>query len=216
MGTTQDPTKSRIERKKEETRKKIINVAVDLFNTQGLEITTMEQIAKEVDIAKGTLYNYFPGKDEIINEYIRQSFSIKNPDRIARLRELPDTRTRMLMIIRNLLEGVRRQKDIFEKYIIYQVQNMISFHRDEQVRSGIHLLIIEIITLGQASGEIRKDFPDYILIDLFDFVFIEIAKEFYRDPDGFAADAAIERGVDLFINGVGDKSRKKDEICKEG
>lgn len=57
---------SRIERKKEETRKKIISVAMDLFNRQGFDQTTVEQIAEVADVAKGTVFNYFPAKDAIV------------------------------------------------------------------------------------------------------------------------------------------------------
>ncbi len=53
---------SRVERKKEETKQKIVSVAIALFQQKGFDDTAMEQIAEEVDIAKGTLYNYFPVK----------------------------------------------------------------------------------------------------------------------------------------------------------
>ena len=59
---------NRTERKKEETRQKVIGVALQLFRQNGLEATTMEQIAEVADIAKGTLYNYFPAKEAIIHE----------------------------------------------------------------------------------------------------------------------------------------------------
>lgn len=38
----------------------ILSVAMRLFKEQGVNATSMEQIAQEVDIAEGTLYNYFP------------------------------------------------------------------------------------------------------------------------------------------------------------
>ncbi|MEN6350637.1 MAG: TetR/AcrR family transcriptional regulator, partial [Syntrophomonas sp.] len=85
---------NRVERKKEETRQKIINVAMGLFRKQGVDGTTMEQIAREVDIAKGTLYNYFPFKEAIINEFIQHSFKEKHAERITQYRSMPDTRTR--------------------------------------------------------------------------------------------------------------------------
>ena len=59
----------RRERKKQETKKNIIKIAMYLFRKQGFDETTMEQIAKEVDTVKGTLYNYFPVKESIICEY---------------------------------------------------------------------------------------------------------------------------------------------------
>ena len=72
---------SRVERKKEETKRKIIEVALNLFKQQGFEATTMEQIASVVDIAKGTLYNYFPVKEAILNEYIQRAFQARNMER---------------------------------------------------------------------------------------------------------------------------------------
>lgn len=203
------PSGSRIERKKEETKKKIITVAIKLFKEQGLEETTMEQIAKEVDIAKGTLYNYFPVKEAIISEYIQRSFREKNSERILQMQEMPDTRSCMKLIISKLIEGIQEQKEIFEKFLVYRMQNMVSFHQDESVKSGIHLLITEIIELGQKSSEIRNDLPVYVLIDLFEFVFIEVVKQFYMEPEKFYADEVIDRCVDLFINGVKPQAKQK-------
>jgi AcrR family transcriptional regulator len=86
---------NRTERKKETTRRKIMDVAMDLFRQQGVESTTMEQIAAEVDIAKGTLYNYFSVKEAIIDEYIKRSFQENNDERVRQIRTMPDTRSRL-------------------------------------------------------------------------------------------------------------------------
>lgn len=199
---------SRVERKKEETKKKIIDVAMKLFKQHGFNVTTMEQIAAEVDIAKGTLYNYFPVKEAILSEYIQRAFKEKNPRRILQLQKLPDTRSRMISILNELVEGVQAQKEIFEKYLIYRVQNIISFHKVESEKSGIELPITEMIVLGQKSAEIRNDLPLEIMLDLFEFVFIEIAKQFFMEPEKFNAREAIEIGVDLFLNGVKPEPKK--------
>lgn len=202
MNLKEAPIGSRVERKKEETKKKIITIAMELFKEQGLEATTMEQIAKEVDIAKGTLYNYFTVKEAIINEYIQRTFKEKNAGRILQLQKLPDTRTRMILIIKKLVEGIQEHKEIFEKFLVYRMQSMVSFHQDESDKSGIGLLAAEIIELGQESAEIRNDLSLEILIDLFEFIFIEVVKLFYMEPEKFNADEVIERYVDLFINGT--------------
>ncbi len=52
MSQQNSPTGSRMERKKEDMRQKIISTALELFREQGLSGTTMEQIAAEVDIPK--------------------------------------------------------------------------------------------------------------------------------------------------------------------
>ena len=50
---------SRRERKKRETRERIITTALELFGRKGIENTTVDEIAAAADIGKGTIYNYF-------------------------------------------------------------------------------------------------------------------------------------------------------------
>ncbi|MFX4261513.1 TetR/AcrR family transcriptional regulator [Pelotomaculum propionicicum] len=193
---------SRVERKKEVTRNKIISVALSLFKKQGFNETTMEQIARDVDIAKGTLYNYFPVKEAIVDEYIKRNFREKNQERIRELRRLHDTRARLTLVLGEMFEGVRAQKDLFEKYIIYRTKVLLSFHQDDSEKSGFHLAAAEIIELGQKSGEIRNDLPNYVLVELFEFAFIEAAKQFYLEPEKFNVRETVELCVDLCLNGI--------------
>ncbi len=202
------PRGSRLERKKEETRQKIIGVAMALFEEQGFEPTTMEQIADRADIARGTLYNYFPSKEAIISEYVQRTFQTRKPARLGELRTLPDTRSRLILILTELMEGVQAQKVIFEKFLAHRIQNVVSLRppQEESAKSGFDLLAGEIVRLGQASGELRADLPPDMLVDLFEFVFVEVAKQFYTHPDTFIIHAAVEQGADLFIHGAGSKT----------
>ena len=202
MSIKEITTSNRTERKKEETRQKVISVAMQLFKQNGLEATTMEQIAEVADIAKGTLYNYFPAKEAIIHEYIDRVSREKNAARIERLHELPDTRTRMVDSLSELMAAVQAQKEFFEKYLVYQVKNIITLRRDATPPSGFSLLAAEIIRLGQENGEIRRDMPLHILVALVEFVFIEVTQQFYSEPESFNSAEVIEQCVDLFLNGV--------------
>jgi AcrR family transcriptional regulator len=192
----------RVERKKEETRQKIIRIAMKLFMDQGLQATSMEQIANQVDIAKGTLYAYFPVKEAILSAYIQRAFHERNPERMRRMQELPGTRQRLEMALGELIEGVQAYPTLFSNYHTYRVKQMISLEQDESAATGIGVLSTAIIQMGQQSGELRSDLPLDLLVDLFEFVFIEVAMQFYKDPQAFQSRPAIEQGVDLFLNGA--------------
>src|SRR6266542_5449972 len=56
---------SRRERKKEETKERIVKAALRLFKDQGFDATTVDQIAEQADVAKGTFFNYFPRKEAV-------------------------------------------------------------------------------------------------------------------------------------------------------
>ena len=53
---------------KEEKRERIIRAAIKLFARKGFARTTISDIARAAGIAKGTVYDYFETKDEIIQQ----------------------------------------------------------------------------------------------------------------------------------------------------
>lgn len=57
---------NRIERKKINTREKIFNAAIKLFQKKGYENTTVDEIVEQADVAKGTFFNYFPKKSSLL------------------------------------------------------------------------------------------------------------------------------------------------------
>ncbi|MFG1794273.1 TetR/AcrR family transcriptional regulator [Nocardia sp. NPDC049149] len=54
------------ERKKEQTRLRIIEVGLNLCDTQGFDATTIEQIANAADISPRTINRYFESKEDIV------------------------------------------------------------------------------------------------------------------------------------------------------
>ena len=54
------------ERKKAKTREAIQREATRLFQKQGYEETTIEQIAAAVEISPSTFFNYFPTKEDVV------------------------------------------------------------------------------------------------------------------------------------------------------
>lgn len=54
------------ERKKRRTRRAIQQVALDLFEKQGFDATTVEQIADAAEISPSTFFNYFPSKEDVV------------------------------------------------------------------------------------------------------------------------------------------------------
>jgi AcrR family transcriptional regulator len=56
----------RRERKKAAIRARIVSTAIRLFSRRGIANVTVDQIAEAADIGKGTIYNYFQTKEDIV------------------------------------------------------------------------------------------------------------------------------------------------------
>lgn len=54
----------------DERRNEILDAAERLFNTKGYEKCTVNDILKEVNIAKGTFYYYFKSKEEVMDAVV--------------------------------------------------------------------------------------------------------------------------------------------------
>lgn len=63
-----EATPSRRERRRVVVRDRIVETALDLFETQGYEATTVAEIVRRSDIAYGTFFNHFPSKLHLLRE----------------------------------------------------------------------------------------------------------------------------------------------------
>ena len=54
------------ERKKQRTREAIVEAATKLFAAQGYAETPLAEVAEEAEVALSTIFNYFPGKLDIV------------------------------------------------------------------------------------------------------------------------------------------------------
>ena len=63
--------------KERELRKEqILNAALKVFKANELEKATMDEIAKEADFGKATLYYYFSSKEEIFIEILNRGWKM--------------------------------------------------------------------------------------------------------------------------------------------
>ena len=74
---------SRVERRKEKTRKALLAVTLKLFREKGIYWTTIEDITERADIGKGTFYQYFQTKEDLLEVLLSQGLEAL----LARTRE---------------------------------------------------------------------------------------------------------------------------------
>lgn len=64
--------------KNTDTRNRIIEVASRLFYTQGYNSTGINQVIAEAEVAKASLYQYFPSKEDLLEEYLLMTAETTN------------------------------------------------------------------------------------------------------------------------------------------
>src|SRR3954464_7728803 len=67
------PVQPRWRRLPEERPAQILDAALDVFAEHGLGAARLEDIAKRAGLSKGTIYLYFPNKEALFREVVRQT-----------------------------------------------------------------------------------------------------------------------------------------------
>jgi len=63
---TKKPVKNRSQKRAGRTRKKLKKAALDVFSEKSVDAATVEEITEKADVGKGTLYQHFEDKEEIV------------------------------------------------------------------------------------------------------------------------------------------------------
>lgn len=66
---------SGLEKKREQSRRKILDVAMELFYNKGYNETTTRDIITKAGILNGSLYNRFNGKEDILRSIVAQALN---------------------------------------------------------------------------------------------------------------------------------------------
>jgi AcrR family transcriptional regulator len=72
-------TPPKITPKAEETGRRILDCALELFRQEGFDTTTMRDIARKAEVATGAAYYYYSSKDAIVMDFYRRSCAEMQP-----------------------------------------------------------------------------------------------------------------------------------------
>ena len=67
----------------EARRSEILDAALRLWAERGFDATSVEAVANEAGLSKGTLYLYFPTKKALLDEVIRRRSLLPDVERLA-------------------------------------------------------------------------------------------------------------------------------------
>jgi AcrR family transcriptional regulator len=95
------------ERKRDATRRRLLDRALALFEDRGVEATTMRDIARAAKLSLGAAYYYFPSKEALMFAYYEDSHAHLEAT-LARATGTP--RERLGTIFHERLAGVRSQR----------------------------------------------------------------------------------------------------------
>jgi AcrR family transcriptional regulator len=112
-------TQGRRERKRDQTADHLSATAYRLFEAHGYDAVAMEQIAAVADVAKATLYKYFPVKEALIAHRFQLDIAAGMAERAGALASYPTFEARMRYLLRESAEWHAERRIYLPHYIRY-------------------------------------------------------------------------------------------------
>ena len=102
------------ELKKIKNKERLLKESIALFTEQGFENTSIEDITRNAGVAKGTFYNFFKKKEDVLLYYLDKEFLQSRHEIQQKIGEMSNTIDKLELLILTYLKYIFRNKDFAE------------------------------------------------------------------------------------------------------
>jgi TetR/AcrR family transcriptional regulator len=169
------------ERRKEARPGELLDAALDLFVEKGFAATRSEEVAARAGVSKGTLFLYFPSKEELLKAVVRQNISGRFNEWNAEFENFVGDSAVMLSHCMNVWwerVGATKASGI-TKLMMSEAKNfpdIAAFYQKEVIEPGQDL-IRRILQRGIDRGEFKPMDLDYAVFNLIaPMIYLMLAK----------------------------------------
>ena len=185
------------QRKKQKTRDSIQRTALRLFEKQGYEETTIEQIAAAVEISPSTFFNYFPTKEDVV------LYDAYDPMAIQLFLDRPKDEP-LNVGLRRVLEGLAETFQRDEQMILargrlfLEVPELRARIWDEVERTQVLLAQM----LAERTGRRPDDFELRVTVRVVTSAVFEATIEWMRSNGRHGLVELVNRALDVVESGA--------------
>jgi len=145
-------------RKNNEKYQRIIAAATRVFARKGFYQSKISEIAKEAQVADGTIYIYFENKDDILISLFEEQMQAVLDNMNARIMNLTDPAKKLEEFAWTHLSLIHNNKDMAEiiQVELRQSSKFMKEYKNEKFTQYLNI-IEDIIVEGQNSGLFKKN-----------------------------------------------------------
>jgi len=193
-------------------RRRILNAAQEVFAERGFEATRMEEVARRARVGKGTLYNYFDSKEDLLIQAVIASMEEVQERITTGVDPSPDQPIRSLEDVLRILvvEALPALTQRFHS-LYNQASGLIA--RDSEARRRLFAAnqafyrdrqrdLEELIEAGARAGQFRSDVDPAEVSLLLQAVFDGLLRRATFDPERVEPTRAFDVLLELLRRGL--------------
>jgi TetR/AcrR family transcriptional regulator len=205
------PLTAKRARRKQERPGELLEAALALFVAKGFAATRAEEVARQAGVSKGTLFLYFPSKEDLFKAVVRENLTGRFPLWDAEIDSFSGSSADLLKLCIHrwwTQVGSTRLGGIF-KLVMSEIGNfpeLADFYRDEVMSPG-HTLIRRVLQRGVDRGEFRPidlDAGVYAVVSLLVFLLLwePVMRNCCPSDEALQPEPFLETQIQLLLHGL--------------
>ena len=186
-----------------EPRQEILRTAARLFQQQGYDATSMNDVAAALKLSKGGLYHHFQSKDEILFHIMSHAMEITEERVINVARRIDDPEERLRTLIRLHIQVVLSPEDREITVMLHEnhplppaLRRKINGRKKDYVHF-VENLIAEVQRQRNSSSTVTPRAATFALVGMINWIY-----QWYK-PDGpLTGEAILRQFTDIFFRGA--------------
>jgi AcrR family transcriptional regulator len=205
------PSRPPRQRLKDIRPQQLLDAALSLFVEKGFAATRSEEVATLAGVSKGTLYLYYPSKEELFKAVVRQNMSQLIGEGVAIAAGYEGSTSDLLIMLFDIWwdRVADSQAGGLHKIVLAEVRNfpeLAQFYTDEVILPA-HRLVQGVIQRGIDRAEFRPVDTGAVAHAVFaPMIFLMLHKHSFGacpiQGDGVDPKATLTAHVDLMLHGL--------------
>ena len=192
-----------------EPRQEILRTAARLFQQQGYDGTSMNDVAAALKLSKGGLYHHFQSKDEILFNLMNHAMDITEERVIAPVKAIADPEQRLRTLIRRHIAVVLSERDREITVMLHEnhplspaLRKRINARKKDYVHF-VENLIAEVQNNAQATrgGSSKRAVTPraaaFALLGMINWIY-----QWYRPDGSLHEESLVQQYTEIFFQGA--------------
>ena len=183
-----------------ERRAKFLSSALKLFVTNGVQNTSTAEIAKEAGTAAGTLFLYFPTKQDLLDQLVLKIGKEQSDHITELLKPSLSAREMFFTIWRGTVDWFLENLDAYQ-YVQQVRDSGIISEAAVQESNKFFGYYYDAIQKGLEEGSL-KAYPIELIGDFLYQDIVAVMNHIRRQPDSDMREDTIQQGFEIYWDGI--------------
>jgi len=186
-----------------EPRQEILRAAARLFQQQGYDATSMNDVAAALKLSKGGLYHHFQSKDEILYHIMSHAMDITEERVINVARRIEGAEERLRTLIRLHIEVVLSAEDREITVMLHEnhplppaLRRKINGRKKDYVHF-VENLVADVQRQRNSTSQVTPRAAAFALVGMINWIY-----QWYKPDGSLTGDALVQQYTDIFFHGA--------------